>query len=195
MAALLALEVFETDLEETHLVSSSDLERRHATAFAEGFESGRRHALAEAAEATARLQSELRQTIEDLSFSHVAARRHVLASLEPLVLAMTTQLFPHLATTALPGLLLAELRRITARSGDPVVIRAAPDLAARLAPVLPQERGGSVTVVPDESLGPNQAHLAAGPLERFADPDAAIAEMSRAAEAFFHSIQKESRHG
>jgi len=106
-----------------------------------------------------RLSSELIEALEDARLTNEAARRHVMASVAPLIDRLFTAVAPSLADAGLIG----EIERLAARALDAVPdarlrLRCAPELAPRVESAL-RERGVEGTVEPAPTLMPREARI------------------------------------
>jgi hypothetical protein len=106
-----------------------------------------------------RLSSELIEALEDARLTNEAARRHVMASVAPLIRTLFTAVAPSLADAGLIG----EIERLAARALDAAPearlrLRCAPELAPRVEAVL-RERGIEATVEAAPTLMPREARI------------------------------------
>ena len=141
-----------------------DIERRLAEARAEARAEGYLDGQAAAAEAyladQARLNAELIEALADSRLTNEAARRHVAASLAPVIEHLCAAITPALAETGL----FEEIVRLVARAIETAPaalprLRCAPEVAPAIARVL-NARGLDAEVRGDPALSPREARLA-----------------------------------
>jgi flagellar biosynthesis/type III secretory pathway protein FliH len=135
------------------------LERIREEAYRSGFVAGQAAATEAHIEEQSRLTSELIEAIGDARLTNEAARRHVSASLAPLVQALAGAIAPALADAGLGG----EIGRLVseALAAAPEArprVRCAPELAQRLAGIF-AERGVEVIIDPAPELLPREAQI------------------------------------
>jgi hypothetical protein len=107
----------------------------------------------------ARLSSDLIEALEDARLTNEAARRHVMASVAPLIETLFTAVAPSLADAGL----VAEIERLASRAlaAAPEArlrLRCAPEVAPRVEAVL-RERGVEGNVEPAPTLLPREARI------------------------------------
>ncbi len=107
----------------------------------------------------ARLSSELIEALEDARLTNEAARRHVMASVAPLIETLFSAVAPSLAEAGLIG----EIERLAARALDAAPearlrLRCAPELAPRVGAVL-RGRAVEASVEPAPTLMPREARI------------------------------------
>jgi flagellar biosynthesis/type III secretory pathway protein FliH len=141
-----------------------DIDRRIAEAGAEARAAGHLEGRAAAAEAyladQARLTSELVEALSDARLTNEAARRHVAASLAPVIEHLCAAITPALAQTGL----FAEITRLVARAIETAPaalprLRCAPEVAPAIAKAL-SARGLDAEVRGAPELGPREARIA-----------------------------------
>jgi flagellar assembly protein FliH len=142
---------------------ASPLERQieavRAKAYEAGFVAGQSQATDAHLEDQSRLTAEFVEALEDARMTNEAARRHVVASLAPVLGALARTIAPALAEAGLA----AEVERLAARAlaaaPEPRPrLRVAPEMAARVAAIL-SERGTDATVEPAPELLPREVQL------------------------------------
>jgi flagellar biosynthesis/type III secretory pathway protein FliH len=156
-------------------------ERRLRVAREEGYNAGYLAGQGAATESfvedQSRLTSELVEAIGDARLTNEAARRHVAASLAPMVEALAAAIAPALAEAGVG----AEIARLVARALEAVPgarprLRCAPELAPRLAELL-AERGLDAEIEPAADLLPREAQLSWDQGYDHLDLDACVAQV------------------
>jgi flagellar biosynthesis/type III secretory pathway protein FliH len=135
------------------------LESAREAAFQEGFLAGQSMATEAFLDEEGRLTSELVEAIADARMTNEAARRHVAASLAPMVEALAEAVAPTLADAGLG----AELARIVDRALAQAPearprLRCAPEVAGRIGALLAR-RGLEATVEAAPELLPREAQV------------------------------------
>jgi len=190
MSRLVSLEAFDpapVRAEPRH-EPGEDWQAGHATGLADG--------LAMAAARQDAVSDAVAQAIHDLAFTYSEARAQVLASLEPLIVAIMDRLLPELGRAALIPLLVERIMAVAAeQSTMPVLVRVPPAAApalARLMQSLPEPRPG---VLGDPSLEEGQALIGAAERESMVDLAGLVATIRQTLEAFTDEIHQEAHHG
>lgn len=135
------------------------LEAARARAFEEGFVAGQGAATEAHVADQSRLTAEFVEALEDARMTNEAARRHVVASLAPVLGALARTIAPAIAEAGLA----AEVERLTLRAlaaaPEPRPrLRVAPEMAARVGAIL-AERGIDATVEPAPELLPREVQV------------------------------------
>jgi flagellar biosynthesis/type III secretory pathway protein FliH len=150
--------------EDTARARAHEIDRRIAEARAEAQAAGFLEGRAAATEAfladQARLTSELIEALSDARLTNEAARRHVAASLAPVIEHLCAAITPALAETGL----FAEITRLVARAIETAPaalprLRCAPEVAPAIAKAL-NARGLDAEVRGAPELGPREARIA-----------------------------------
>ena len=194
-ASILNLEDFDAGQSPGRAVtrSAADWEAERSAAFAEGFESGREFAERNGTAADAGAREELVQTLQDMDFTHVAARRSVIESLAPLMRSIASTLLPAAADAGLADLIAEETTRLAeSHLGEALQVTVGNGRAALLAPLLADWSGKGPEITEDPALGPNQARICAGDAEREVDLDAAVDRIAALIHDF-HTQSEEAR--
>ncbi len=124
-----------------------------------GFVAGQAAATEAHLDDQSRLTAEFVEALEDARMTNEAARRHVVASLAPVLGALARTIAPAIAEAGLA----AEVERLTARAlaaaPEPRPrLRVAPEMAARIAAIL-AERGVDAAVEPAPELLPREVQI------------------------------------
>jgi flagellar biosynthesis/type III secretory pathway protein FliH len=162
-------------------VKVSPAERRLAVAREEAYQAGFIAGQSEATEAflaeEARLTSELVEAIADARMTNEAARRHVAASLAPMIEALVAGITPVLADAGLGPEIARLVDRALAHAPEATPrLRCAPELAPRIGALL-AERGLEATVEEAPELLPREAQIFWDQGYDHLDLDACIAEV------------------
>ena len=135
------------------------LEAARQEAFQEGFLAGQSMATEAFLEEEGRLTSDLVEAIADARMTNEAARRHVAASLAPMVEALAEAVAPALADAGLGAEIARLVERALAQSAAPRPrLRCAPEVAGRIAALL-SARGLEATIEPSPELLPREAQV------------------------------------
>ncbi|MFQ5624387.1 MAG: hypothetical protein ACE5FS_13450 [Paracoccaceae bacterium] len=135
-----------------------------------------------------------KEATADFAVSHTEARKAVIASLAPLVRAMTDAVLPACAGMGLAEELAAAAARLAAGTNAPRLrISLAPEHADTVAAIL-EERGVAAEVRADPEVAGISARLGIGEAGEIFDADAAIGRLRRCADAFFQATEQEDRH-
>lgn len=179
---------------------AAELDRRIAAAREEayraGFLAGQSAATEAYLEDQARLTSDLIEALNDARLSNEAARRHVAASLAPMVEALCGAITPALAETGL----LDEIARLVARALQAAPearprLRCAPELAGTLRGLL-AARGLEAEIEPAPELLPREAELHWDQGYDHLDLDACIARIQDCLAVHLRGpAEPERRHG
>lgn len=179
---------------------AAELDRRISAAREEayraGFLAGQSAATEAYLEDQARLTSDLIEALNDARLSNEAARRHVAASLAPMVEALCGAITPALAETGL----LDEIARLVARALQSAPeaqprLRCAPELAETLRELL-AARGLAAEIEAAPELLPREAELHWDQGYDHLDLDACIARIQDCLAAHLRGpAEPERRHG
>lgn len=174
-------------------VTSADDEVRLA-AYEEGYTAGWEDASAAQAETQSEVATAVAQHLQTLTFGYQDARRHVLLSLQPLLLHATEVLLPEVAKLTLPSIVAEALVPLAQTLADtPVTLRLAPSARMEVERHVALVEGLAVVLVEDDSLTGGQVFLESGPIETQIDLDAATAAVTRAVRDFLE-LQRTERN-
>lgn len=105
------------------------------------------------------LSAELIETLADARLTNEAARRHVTATIGPLIAGIVKAVAPTLADAGIASEIVSLVERALSRAGGPRPrVRCAPELVERIALVL-RERGLDADVEPASDLLPREAQV------------------------------------
>lgn len=175
-------------------VDEAALDALRATAHAGGYAEGHAAALRELGETRAKAEAALAEGIADIGFSFHEARTHVLAGLEPLLIAMAESLLPQIARASLAPLVAETLMPLARAAADaPVTVAIHPDFRAAV-----QDAIGTPTfplILHDDPTLPIAARIAAAGREASVDLTRATDTITAAIRGFFELQQKDAHHG
>ena len=142
-----------------------------------GYDAGWDDATQAAEEERRRVGAALARRLEEISFSHAAARAGIMAEMRALVIAVGDGVVPALARDGFGRVLAEALQgRIDAATDRPVEIAVEPAAVERIAPLLPQVEGLTLRLTGDATLGEGQVLVRIGREEREIDMQPVIEE-------------------
>jgi flagellar assembly protein FliH len=186
------LDVFElSDLTDDRVeIGQTELEECRLAAFEQGYTAGWDDAVAAQDSETARLNSDLSQNLQDLSFTYHEAHNHVLSTLEPLLQDMVTKVMPAMARESLSQIVLEHLIPAAKEmAGAPIVIKSNAANKTLLERLLVEAAPFPLTFSEEPSLGNGQVYLSFGHKESRVDLDGAIAAIAAAVTGFFQATK------
>ena len=173
------------------------LAEARAAGFAEGFEAGRSFARQEAGADREAARVRALAALEALSFTHVEARAHVLASIMPFIAAAAGRLLPALADRGLPALVAEEVAVLAAEAAPDTLSLRAGSAAAQFLEGLTLPPG--LAVASDKALPATTVVVAAGAAGTEIDLAAAarriLALLEAAGRQNLPDTKGHSRHG
>lgn len=160
-------------------------EEARLAAYEEGYTAGWEDASSAQAEAQAEVATAVAQHLQTLSFGYQDARRHVLLSLQPLLLHATEVLLPEVAKQTLPTIVAEALLPLAQTLAEaPVRLRIAPSARPDVERHLSSLGGMAVVLVEDAGLSGGQVFIESGATETQIDLDAATAAVTQAVRDF-----------
>lgn len=171
-------------------------EDAQSESYESGYKAGWDDSLAAQATESDRLTGDLARNLQDLSFTYHEARSGILSLLTPLLLRLSEGVLPELARATLAPRL-AELLNANAEriAGLPVELVIAPDDESRIAPVLDDEFGFPLTLVPDQTLLSGQVLLRFAQSEQQIDEAELVETLRDAITAFLDNPEKDVVNG
>lgn len=196
----LKLEVFETPQVpqpgQSVMMEASAIEDVRLQAYETGYSAGWEDAAAATATEQDRLTAELANNLQRLAFTFQEARSHVLKSVQPLLVQLTTQLLPQLAQEVLaPVVLDTVMPLIDEATEAPIRIMLNPASRIAVERLLAQAAGLPLIVEEEPTLGEGQVYLRLGAVEHRVDLDQAVLEITTAVHDFFDYSEKDTPHG
>jgi flagellar assembly protein FliH len=198
--ATLKLEVFETprpaQAGQTVVMEASAVEDVRLQAYEIGYSAGWEDAVAATRDDQERIGTELANNLQRLSFTFHEARTHVLRSVQPLVIQLSTRLLPDLAREVLAPVVLDTLMPLIDSLADaPIRVVLNPASRPAVERLLTQAAGLPLIVEEEATLGEGQVYLRFGDVEHHIDLDQAVADIARAVHDFFDFSEKEAKNG
>jgi flagellar assembly protein FliH len=193
------LEIFEAasafSAEPSASVFAASEEERLA-AYEQGYTAGWDDATAAQSDDQAQISTSLAHNLQSIGFTFHEARMHVLGSLEPLLIDLTTHLLPALARASM-GAVVAEVLTPIAEdlAETPIEIVMNPSSRPGIEAVLERTTNLPLRLTEEPSLGEGQVYLRYGQSETRIDLDAAIAEIVASLDDFFKLSKMEQNHG
>ncbi|WP_284163926.1 flagellar biosynthesis protein [Frigidibacter sp. SD6-1] len=194
MARILELETFDLpdDPLQATLMGDAQVAEMKLLSYEQGYQAGWDDALGAQNDDITRLRTELGRNLTEMALSYRDARRHILASLEPLLDEMVAKVLPAIAHQALGPMILEELGPVVDRlAATPVTIRTAPANQSMVEELLAQKVDVPVQVVAEPTLGPGQAFLKTAAGEVQIDLDGVVGAIGAAVKAYFQTEHDE----
>lgn len=177
-------------------VSEAELEASRLSSYEAGYSAGWDDAIKEAEETAGRIDAEFARNLEDLSFTFHEARSHVLANLEPLLIALTDRFLPEVLKDVLAEILNEEILQLAGRLADtPLLLRLSPEDRHVVDRLLKQVGSAPVNIREDDALPRGQIRLEGGSEERFIDLNDALSRVKDAIAALYEINEKAAKHG
>lgn len=167
----LALEVFDGRVPDQ---AAPDPEREAArkAAYEEGYQAGWDDAVKAEEAAGQEVRAEFARHVQDLGFTYVEARAHVIAALGPLLTALVETVLPEAARQTAGARIVEVLATLAEGSADaPVILRCAPGRREELEAIAREHPALPLTIEEEPSLSAGQVFLRLGRQERLADLD------------------------
>lgn len=195
----LRLEVFDSGAPQgggTVITDLGAMEEARLAAYEQGYTAGWDDAAAAEAEDQSRLRSDLARNLQALGFTFEEARAHVLQSLEPLLIEMTTRLLPALAREALASIVAETLLPLARAATDtPVTLVMNPAARPAVEPLLADVTSLPITIVEEPTLSEGQVYLRLGDAETQVNLDRATETIAAALRGFLDLSRQENPHG
>lgn len=156
--ALLKLEVFEQPRPvaegQAVVMGASDIEDLRLQAYDVGYAAGWEDAAAAARQEQERITSEVANNLQRLAFTFQEARAHVLKSVQPVVMHLSTQLLPKLAQDVLAPVVLDTVMPLIDDLADcPIKIVLNPSSRMAVERLLSQAAGLPLVIEEEPTLG------------------------------------------
>lgn len=194
----LKLEVFEAPSQRSEIVvmKSDEVEDARLQAYENGYAAGWEDAMSAASDEQGKLSAELANNLQHLAFTHEEARSHLLKSIRPTLVEITTRLLPELAREALaPSILDALLPIIDEAADQPVLLSLNPAARPSIERLISFAAGVPVAIEEEATLGEGQVYLKVGGVEHRVDLDQAVQQIIRAVQDFFDHSERGSPDG
>lgn len=177
-------------------LSGEEFETRRLEAYEDGYKAGWDDALQSQSDDHTRISADLARNLQDLSFTYVEAVSQVSRGLRPLLAHLVETVLPEVARKSFAPKLVEELEQMACQSQSAQArIVVSPANRDAVAALIGKDPGFPLEIVAEPTLGPGQAHLRFGQVERALDLDGALCGISQAFDAFFHETERELDHG
>lgn len=177
-------------------ITPEDLDAQVSASYEQGYSAGFEDAVRQEDEARQHISAELARNLQDLSFTFHEARSHVLRGLEPLLTQLTQAFLPEFAAAALGPLVQSEIVKLAEHATDrEFELLIPPGQKSVIEHVLEDAPSLPISIIEEPSLGPGQALLRAGKLERSIDLQNVIDKMKHAISALYAELPGEMANG
>ena len=194
----LRLEVFETPsaASDTVVLQSAEIEEARLQSYETGYSAGWEDALAATSAEEGKISAEFANNLQHLNFTYHEARAHLLRSIKPVLVEVTTKLLPEVAREAIAPVVLDALMPLSDETLDqPIHIQINPNSRPAMERLLTQAAGMTLDIDEEPTLGEGQVYVRLGGSELKIDLDGAAAEVIRAVHDFFDYSEREETHG
>lgn len=195
---VLRLEVFETPtaISDTVVLQSAEIEEARLQSYETGYSAGWEDALAATSAEEGKISAEFANNLQNLTFTYHEARAHLLRSIKPVLVEVTTKLLPEVAREAIAPVVLDALMPLIDETLDqPIQIQINPESRPAVERLLTQAAGMTLEIEEEPTLGEGQVYVRLGKSELKIDLDGAAAEVIRAVHDFFDYSEREETHG
>lgn len=177
-------------------ITEAELEKARLSSYEAGYSAGWEDAIREAEETGQRIDAEFARNLEDMSFTFHEARSHMLANLEPLLMALTDTFLPEILKDALGEIINEEMLQLAGRLADtPLAIRLSPENRDTMERLLAQVNSAPVKILEDDVLPSGQVRLEGGVEERIIDLADALTRVKCAIAALYEINGKAAENG
>lgn len=194
----LKLEVFETSapVSDVVVMQSAEIEDARLTAYENGYSAGWEDAMAANAEEGKKISAELANNLQHLAFTYQEARAHLLRSVQPVLIELTTRLLPELAREAIaPVVLDAVMPLLEDATDQPMDLILNPVARPTIERLLTQAAGLPLQFKEEPTLGEGQVYIRMRQEEFRVDLDTATRDIIRAVHDFFDFPEKDDSNG
>lgn len=161
--------------------------------FEAGYEAGYEDASKLSKENDGRVDSELSAAISEIRFGFKEARRHILASLAPVINEVFSKLLPEMAQKTLQARLEEMVRKVLEVAADgPIAIQVNPKVKGDLTTRLTDQIEAPFRIEAEPSLSLSEAAVCAGHSGLHLDLDETVTEILRSVDAFFSQEEKDA---
>lgn len=190
----LRLEIFEPpgQSSETVVLRTAEFEDMKLRAYEQGYSAGWEDSVSAMSQEEGRISADLANNLQNLAFTYQEARTHLLSSLRPVLVELTTRLLPELAREALAPIVLDTLMPLVDQVTDQTVhLILNPSARPAVERMVSQAAGLPMIIEEEPTLGEGQVYLKFGARECRVDLDQAIQDICRAVRDFFDYSEKE----
>jgi flagellar assembly protein FliH len=194
----LRLEVFgqDTGAPETVVIEAAAMEEARLASFEAGYEAGWEDAMAAQKDERSAVGADLARNLQALSFTYHEARAHVLAALQPFLVALVSRVLPETARANLAPMVAEALRPLAElAAGAPVTIELNPAARPAIEALLAGQASPPVRLVEEPTLGEGQVYLRLGDREDHVNLDHITESIRTAVTGFFPSAEELKTHG
>lgn len=198
MSGRLRLEVFgqDTGAPETVVIEAAAMEEARLASFEAGYEAGWEDAMAAQKDERSAVGADLARNLQALSFTYHEARAHVLAALQPFLVALVSRVLPETARANLAPMVAEALRPLAElAAGAPVTIELNPAARPAIEALLAGQASPPVRLVEEPTLGEGQVYLRLGDREDHVNLDHITESIRTAVTGFFPSAEELKTHG
>lgn len=198
MSGRLRLEVFGQDIgtSETLVIEAAAMEEARLASFEAGYAAGWEDAMAAQKDEQSGMSADLARNLQALSFTYHEARAHVLAALQPFLVALVSRVLPETARANLAPMVAEALRPLAElAAGAPVTIELNPAARPAIEALLVGRMGPPVRLVEEPTLGEGQVYLRLADREDHVNLDHVTESIRTVVTGFFHSAQETQTHG
>lgn len=166
------------------------------TSFEGGYKAGWDDAVKAKGEEQEQLTAEFVQQLQDMSFTHHEAYTKLSKSLQPLMTRFVTKLLPEVAHQSLGLHLMEQIGKLLEQQSEDVIeLAVAPQTRAAVKELLEEKLAVPFSVCADSTLDSSQVYLRVSEAEREINLDEVVRGVSDAVDAFFETLEGETRHG
>ncbi len=197
MGRPLKLEVFEyLDPADASSVPQHAVEEVRLAAYESGYTAGWDDAAAANGEAQGHIRAELGANLQEMAFTYLEARGHVMRSLEPLLRDMVAKVLPEIGRATLGQMVLEAVMPLAAELADaPLTLVLNPASRTLVEPLVVGQSAVPVVIREEPTMGEGQVVLKTGVRERRIDLDDTVARIGSAIDGYFHIEPEAKRHG
>ena len=198
MSGRLRLEVFgpDTGAPETVVIEAAAMEEARLASFEAGYSAGWEDATAAQKDEHSAVGADLARNLQALSFTYHEARAHVVAALQPCLVALVSRVLPETARANLAPMVAEALRPLAElAAGAPVTIELNPAARPAIEALLGRHTDPPVRLVEEPTLGEGQVYLRLGDREDHVDLDHITESIRAAVFGFFHPAEELQTHG
>lgn len=184
------------DEDAARLISDLELEDERLTAFERGYSAGWEDALKAQGEDRASVIADLRQSLEDMSFTYHDAYSQMMLSLKGIVGTLLETVLPRALQHALvPGIVEEISAQVADHADVAVEVLVSPDLDEEVAAALSSVPSVPITPIETPELKPGQVVLQIGGGGHEIDTGRLLRRIERSVEAYFDQLKQEVRNG
>lgn len=178
------------------VIDEGEMEASRLAAFEEGYRAGWDDADKARKTESGEISESLAQNLQDLSFTYHEAYGTVMSAVAPLLEDMVNAFLPQLAQATIGAHVVETLRSLSAEIGSlEVTLSVAPVNLDAVSPLIDGDFAFPVKLTPDETLGPDQADLRFGQVEKQIDLGDLVETVREAVRGFAHDNKRTLANG